>query len=194
MATVATNVLMSGLSGRFGDSLIFRMMRGKTYVSPPARKPDKLKQSQAQRNTRVKFSKAAQWAQATLLEPKKKTYYKQRAKALRLPNAYTAAIADYMRKLKVVKTQHQNTLTYQIDKPGFALKRVLVVNNEDSRVTSSSIVVRQHKHQWLVHYMPNGSLAPITLTIFDNTGQEIQATFGEIDSHNETILFKERGA
>lgn len=34
----------------------------------------------------------------TLRDPEKKAYYQRMAKKLKLPNAYTAAITDYMRK------------------------------------------------------------------------------------------------
>jgi hypothetical protein len=79
-----------------------------------------------------------------------------------------------MRKPKVVKTKYQHTVTYHIGKPGFALKQVLADVNEESGTPPSSTVVRQHKGQWLVHYMSNDSLPSITLTILDNTGQEVK--------------------
>src|SRR5918995_4808093 len=121
MATVVNNDLVRGFRGKFGNDVVFKTMRGKTFASPPARRPVKKKESEAQRNTRSTFRKAAEWAQITLLNPEKKTYYQQRAKALKLPNAYTAAITDYMRKPKVVKTQERNTVTYHITKPGFRI-------------------------------------------------------------------------
>jgi hypothetical protein len=175
MATVANNVLMNGLSGRFGNTLVFRTMRGKTHVSPPARKPDKKKESDAQRGTRTKFSEATQWAQAALLDPQKKEYYRQRAKALKLPNAYTAAITDYMRKPKVEKTQYDDNVTYRISKPGFALKQLLVADNEGTGAPASNIVVWQQHDQWLVnHTRDSSNLLAINLVILDNTGQEIR--------------------
>jgi len=33
MAMVATNVLINGLSGKFGNTLLFKTLRGKTIVS-----------------------------------------------------------------------------------------------------------------------------------------------------------------
>ena len=107
MATTTANALIKGFRGKFGNDVVFRTMRGKTFVSPPARKPVKKKESEAQRNTRVTFQEATQWAQEILLDLEKKVYYRQRAKALKLPNAYTAAITDYMRKPKVVKMQNR---------------------------------------------------------------------------------------
>ncbi len=43
MATITNNVLIEGIRGKFGGSLIFRTMRGKTFVSAPARKHNKKK-------------------------------------------------------------------------------------------------------------------------------------------------------
>lgn len=122
MATVATNLLVNGLSGKFGNTLMFKTLRGKTIVSAMARKPDKKKESNAQRNTRSTFREATQWAQHILYDPEKKAYYQQRARALKLPNAYTAAITDYMRKVKVKKLVEGKGITYAVSKPVFLYK------------------------------------------------------------------------
>src|SRR5690606_38898719 len=111
MARITCNDLVDGLSGKLGDSLVFRTIRGKTFVSTPARKPNKKKESKAQRNTRTRFREASQWAQFILFYPEQKAYYRKRAKALKLPNAYTAAITDYMRKPKVEKVRERDTIT-----------------------------------------------------------------------------------
>lgn len=165
MATVRTNDLIDGLSGKLGNALVFRTMRGKTHVSLPACKPDKKKESSAQRNTRSTFKEAAEWAQTILLDPEKKTYYKQRAKALKLPNAYTAAITDYMRKAKVAKSQHSNTITYHINKPGFKVQTVDVQVKETAGVPKPKVVIRQDKNTWFVHYTPDENTIDSTLTL-----------------------------
>ena len=97
MATVANNDLTRGLRGRIGKWFVFRMVRGKTIVSHAPRKPDLLKQSAAQRQTRNTFREAAAWAVRILLDPAKKQHYADLAKAQSLPNAYTAAVREYMR-------------------------------------------------------------------------------------------------
>jgi len=128
MATVADNVLIDGLRGRLGESLVFKTMRGKTFVATPARKPDKRKESTAQRGTRVTFRQATEWAQHILLDPERKAYYSKRAKALKLPNAYTAALTDYMRKPKLKSfDSYDNTVTCAVSKKDFQLKKVEVV-------------------------------------------------------------------
>jgi hypothetical protein len=59
------------------------------------RKPSK--ESEAQRTNRDRFADATGFARKMMNDPVKKAYYWNRAKKLRLPNAYTAAITDYMR-------------------------------------------------------------------------------------------------
>lgn len=99
MATVKTNVILKGLSGKFGN-IVFRTVGNKTIMSPRGSKPNKKMETDAQRNTRTTFKDATAWAKAMMRNPDKKAYYQERAQALELPNAYTAAIKDYMRKPK----------------------------------------------------------------------------------------------
>jgi len=96
MAKLSGNPLANGLRGKIGQHLVFRVMRGKTYVSVAAGKPDKKKETQRQRDTRNTFREASRRAKAMLLDPEKKQYYQDRAKALKLPNAYTAAVKEMM--------------------------------------------------------------------------------------------------
>jgi hypothetical protein len=175
MATITNNPLINGLHGKFGRAMVFRTMRGKTFLSALGRKPDKEKESAAQRNTRTTFRDATQWARNILHDPEKKKYYQQRAKALGLPNAYTAALTDYMRKPNVVKTQRRNTITYSISKRGFAVRHVQTVVNETTEAAPQKVVTKQENGHWLVHYTSDvGTSSPITLIITDNALREIR--------------------
>jgi hypothetical protein len=177
MATVATNMIINGLSGRLGRSLVFRTLRGKTFVSPVARKPDKKKETVAQRTTRVNFQQASEWAKMMMLNPEKKAYYKQRAKVLKLPNAYTAALTDYMRKPTIAKTQQRNTITYRINKPGFMLRDVTVAPDEAG--LQPRAVTRRQNDAWVIDYLPNDDTPSLlTLIITDNFGREINVANG----------------
>lgn len=95
MATVAFNSITKGFVGSIGG-LLFRQIDGRTIVSKKPRAPRK--QSEQQRANRLKFKNASYWAKTILIIPARKEYYKRMAKKLKLPNAYTAAICDYMRK------------------------------------------------------------------------------------------------
>lgn len=97
MARVSDNMLTMGLRGKLGPQFVFRRINGKTYASRAPRKPDKSKETVAQRNTRSKFREASHWAKCVLVDPEKRKYYLQKAKEWGLTNAYTAAIREYMR-------------------------------------------------------------------------------------------------
>lgn len=96
MAKVFDNILISGLRGKVGKQLVFRVVNGVTIASHAPAKPDRKKETEAQRKTRTTFRAASHWAKAQLLNPEKKRYYIQLAKTWNLTNAYTAAVKDYM--------------------------------------------------------------------------------------------------
>jgi hypothetical protein len=97
---VATSILHRTLRGAIGD-LIFRQYNGKTIVSVrPAYKNET--NTEARRQLRGRFRDATTYASNAMEDPKRKAYYQQKARQLKLPNAYTAAITDYLRKAKVV--------------------------------------------------------------------------------------------
>jgi hypothetical protein len=97
---VATSILHRTLRGAIGD-LIFRQYNGKTVVSVrPVYKNET--NTDGRRQLRGRFRDATMHASNAMEDPKKKAYYQQKAQQLKLPNAYTAAITDYLRKAKVV--------------------------------------------------------------------------------------------
>jgi hypothetical protein len=131
MAIVHSNDLIEGFSGMFGDTMVFRNLRGKTVVSQRPRLPKK--QSEQQQTNRSKFRKATEWAQFILENPERKEYYRRKAKKLNLPNAYTAAITDYMRSPELVKLNPTpNKATYCIRKKDFAVRKVEIVTGNEA--------------------------------------------------------------
>ncbi|RAW00301.1 hypothetical protein [Pseudochryseolinea flava] len=172
MAKVLSSSILEGLSGKFGSNLVFRTMRGKTFISALPQQINS-NRSEAQRNTRLEFKRASAWARSILLDPAKKGYYMQRAKALKLPNAYTAAVTDYMRKPKVEKTFYRNTVLYTVRKKGFTINDVTIrsgVTDESTR----SITLSKHNREWLIQYRQDIELPPsLRLIITDGTGSVI---------------------
>lgn len=103
MARVFNNVLTSGVRGRIGNQLVFRVVNGVTIVSHAPAKPDRRKETEAQRKTRTTFRVATQWAKSQLVNPERRDYYTRLARSWNLTNAYTAAIKDYMCKVKSIQ-------------------------------------------------------------------------------------------
>ena len=98
MASIQSNSVLHGVSGKIGP-LIARQYQGRTIVYGQPRKPQK--ESILQRENRKRFKTASFYAKCELMDPDRKAYYRQKAKTLNYPNAYTAAITDYMRKGKL---------------------------------------------------------------------------------------------
>jgi hypothetical protein len=99
MAKSKNNILTKGLSGMIGKQIVFRSWNGKTFISVAPKKPKK--QSPVQKENRTKFKRATVFAKKMMKDPAKKAEYKEIAKKLQLPNAYTAAITDYMRNPEI---------------------------------------------------------------------------------------------
>jgi hypothetical protein len=99
MAISRNNTLTRGASGSVGGGMVFRSWNGRTYISTSPQKPRK--QSAVQKENRLKFKMATLYAKSMMKDPAKKEEYRQIAKKMKLPNAYTAAITEYMRKPEI---------------------------------------------------------------------------------------------
>jgi hypothetical protein len=97
MAKISKDSLLHGLRGTIAKDYVCRELNGKTIFQ---QKPvfDKKKSSVAQKRTRSRFSEASTYAKKVTRDPLKKEYYKKKALELQLPNAYTAAIKEYLSK------------------------------------------------------------------------------------------------
>jgi len=142
MATVRTNPLVNGLSGMLGRTIVFKNLRGKTIMAS-CPKPSK-KQSEQQKTNRTKFKRATYWAKSILKDPIKKEYYQRKAKKLKLPNAYTAAITDYMRNPRLNQTGHSTLgVTYLVDKKDFEVSKVeVIMYNSEGGIKETRIVTK----------------------------------------------------
>jgi hypothetical protein len=139
MAIVHSNDLIEGLSGMFGDTMVFRKLRGKTIVSQRPKLPKK--QSEQQKTNRSKFRKATEWAQFVLENPERKEYYKKKARKLNLPNAYTAAITDYMRSPKLMELKRtREAVTCYINKKGFAVRKVEITIGKEPDTSTTHVL------------------------------------------------------
>lgn len=141
MAIIRDNLVTEGMSGMLGDMLVFKNLHGKTIVCKRPSRPRR--QSVLQKENRNKFREASRWAKAILLDPQKREYYQKKARKLKLPNAYTAAIADYMRPTSVKQVNaYGDTVTFSVAKKDFALRKVEVM----TRKPTGEEIVRTLSH------------------------------------------------
>jgi hypothetical protein len=180
MAIVRNNSVVQGFSGMLGNLIVFRHVRGKTIVAKrprPARS-----QSASQQENRRRFRDAAVFAKAAMYDPKKKAYYLEKARQLKLPNAYTAAITDYMRKPVVNKVDtsryHGNAgdrLIITAGKNAFALASVEVTITDvqgTSLTTHAASPGNLRKNKWIlrVPVAVTGKTARFIVTAKDHAG------------------------
>lgn len=157
MATLSNASLIHGIRGNMGG-LIFRQMNGKTVVSVKPSAPRK--QSETQKQNRDKFRKASHWAKHILrTQPEKKSYYQHIAKKLNLPNDYTAAICEYMRKAKpkvisrssFVATKN-NLLHIQVPKAAFKIRRITAILSDTQGATLAEQTIMKYDREKQFHF------------------------------------------
>ncbi|MBT1701987.1 hypothetical protein [Chryseosolibacter indicus] len=147
MATLQTNTLLKGFSGSIGKFVIKRV-GNKTILTHKPRQTGK--QSEKQRQNRLKFKAASVYAKHLLQDPQKKAYYLKKAKKLNLTNAYTAVITDYMRKgeIKEISTKSNakkgGTVKVKVFKKHFAINKVSVsIYNEQGKFVETGMAIRK---------------------------------------------------
>jgi hypothetical protein len=132
MAISKNNPLTHGASGMIGGTLVFRSWNGKTFMYNRPKKPTK--ESLVQKENRQKFKMASNFAKRMMQDPLKKEEYKQLAKTMNLPNAYTTAVTEYMRKPEIHSVDLEGysgganqEITISASKKGFEIESVEVI-------------------------------------------------------------------
>ena len=77
MAIIRNNQITKGFSGSIGN-IVFRQLNGQTVISSKQEKVNK--QSERQRDNRMRFRSATYWAKAQMLDPEKKGITKEQFK------------------------------------------------------------------------------------------------------------------
>lgn len=162
MAILQTNSLVKGFSGSIGK-LVLKQVGGKTILST-APKPSG-KQSEKQRQNRLKFKAASAYAKHILTDPQKKAYYLQKAKKFNLTNAYTAVIKDYMSKGEITaidtsgyKGNAGDKIKVKVFKKHFKINKVRVaICNEHGRFLMNALAVKKGMDEF-VFTAPEGMM------------------------------------
>ena len=166
------NALVNGMHGRLGKKLVLRTLRGKIIASQAPGPQQSSKQTERQRETRDRFRLATRYAKKMMLDPGKKEYYGKKAARLGLPNAYTAAITEYMRRPAIVETKASrqsdgSVVLYVVaTKRDFDVKEVKVKS-----IVSADIVFElngtQNKRGQFVFKLDSDRATAITITASD---------------------------
>jgi len=176
MARLAKDSILQGLRGSLGNELIFRRMNNKTIVS---QKPTHQKKgTAAQQENRGKFREATAYAKAQMKMPERKTYYQKIAKKLKLPNAYTAAITDFMRRPVVgdmeCKKQKVVRIKVKASKNGFELKEVQAIVRDSANNVKTFRMRRSGGTSWQTDVEEMAEIKSIQIVavdFFENYGR-----------------------
>jgi hypothetical protein len=95
MSISANNPLLKNHSGMLGKTLVIRQVNGKTVISSAPKKRDV--PTEHQLKTKARFMLAVDYAKKQMANPEIKAMYKKAAKG-DIPNAYTAALKDFLNK------------------------------------------------------------------------------------------------
>jgi hypothetical protein len=186
MARSNNNILTKGLSGMVGKQIVFRTWNGKTFISVAPKKPKK--QSPVQKENRSKFKRATIYAKSMMKDPIKKAEYKEIAKMLQLPNAYTAAITDYMRNPQIEamdlagysgKADEEIKLT--VAKKGFEIQEVeVIVIDRNGEVIEDGKAKKGIGTEWIYKTIKNIEVKETVrflIKVKDRTGNIREKTF-----------------
>jgi hypothetical protein len=94
MAVVKSNVITKGLSGKFGQDIVFRMAHGMTYAATPPTVTDR-ELTEGQVAHRKRFQSAVIYSKAATADPVMKAAYKAAALKKGWNSAMIAAVSDY---------------------------------------------------------------------------------------------------
>jgi hypothetical protein len=155
MARSNNNILTKGLSGMVGKQIVFRTWNGKTFISVAPKKPKK--QSAVQKENRSKFKRATTYAKSMMKDPIRKAEYKEIAKKLQLPNAYTAAITDYMRNPEIEALDLANysgkadeEVKVTASKKGFEIQEVeVIVVDQNGEAIEEGKAAKGPGNEWI---------------------------------------------
>jgi len=99
MGFVTDNDLIDGVSGRVGNKIVFRTVKGKTMVT---RRPKfTAEPTPAQTAFRAQFKDAAKYAKTKMLDPVVKEVYTRMAGDKPFNSAFTEAVRDYLAAFEV---------------------------------------------------------------------------------------------
>jgi hypothetical protein len=186
MARSKNNVLTKGLSGMIGKQIVFRSWNGKTFISVAPKKPKK--QSAVQKENRSKFKRATIYAKNMMKDPEKKAEYKDIAKKLQLPNAYTAAITDYMRNpliedldIASYSGKEDEVIKVNISKKGFEIQEVeFTIVDETGEILEKGKAEKGLATEWIYKTSKNigeRDTAKFLIRVRERTGNIREKTF-----------------
>lgn len=131
MAKITNNPALFGASGKFGDIMVFRQLRGKTVFSYNKEKTGEL--SEKQLEVKARFNEAVTYAKTKIQDPLIKAEYEAKL-GDKFTSAYSVAMADFLR---VPEIKNINLVSYN----GQVGDKILIRAVDDFKVVSVSVLI-----------------------------------------------------
>jgi hypothetical protein len=168
---ISNNPLTHGASGMLGGVLVFRTWNGKTYMYNRPKKPSK--QSESQKDNRNRFRMATHYAKSMMADPAKKVEYQEKARQLNLPNAYTAAITEYLRKPEIAEIEitdgpvsKEREVKIIAGKKGFDADPVeVIIQSAEGKEIQKGAAIKERDNNWRYSFIVENDKDPIRVIV-----------------------------
>ena len=148
MSKAGENILVRGMTGKFGDQAVFRKSNGQTIMSDVSH--HKVKPTPAMQKQWNKFRHAAKLAKVAIRDPEKRARYE----AARKPGqtAYNVALSEFLNMLIAGKREPIPTPPYRKKAAkGIKTKDItLVIDTDKGMVVKTGLVVPDEHLQWFI--------------------------------------------
>jgi hypothetical protein len=146
MTVVQNNRFIAGLANSISN------LTHRNQSTYPTRRNFAADQSPQQQENQFRFKCASSYARGAVLNPAKRNYYEQKAKELKLPSAYTAAVMDYLRRGEVtgLDVRHYrgragDVIRLKIEKKDFSVHEVkAAIYTMEGKLMESGTVVKKN--------------------------------------------------
>jgi hypothetical protein len=165
MARVKKNIITKGMSGKLGDTIVFRQRGGVTVVATLPEKEER-ETTEAQKQQQRKFQQAVIYAQNAMQDEDLKAEYALKAKPNR--SAYHVALADFLHApdiddvdlSKYDGTQGSEIVIRVVDDYQVAQVIVSIFKQDGTLVEEGTAVPAGNKLDWV--YTAQKSNTPLT--------------------------------
>ena len=138
MSKVKDNVITTGVSGKFGKQVVFRLWKGATILAKAPVSNQNLLKNEAMERNMLRFKQASGYAKKAMNDPELKQVYRSKCKDRQ--NAFARAVQDYYGAPNIGEIDLSNYT-------GEADSFIRVYATDDFRVTRVQVSIENRQHE-----------------------------------------------
>ena len=181
MSRVKDNVITTGLSGKFGKQVVFRLWGDTTFLAKAPRSNRSLTKSENYEKSKQRFIDAVSYAKKAMNDPELKQAYQSKCKDRQ--NAYARAVQDYFGAPNIGEidlskyTGETESFIRVYATDDFRVKQVKIrIENRQNETVEAGVAEREGNSDWwkfiaaVPNPLPEGG--KITASAYDLPGNE----------------------